>query len=90
LSDEIGSSELTEWMAFFDIEPFGSLIDDIRAGVGPAVAINSKREKGAETVGPLHFFPWHKPPVEPIPADTAETRAAAIRALLQGAAPKVD
>ena len=50
-------------MAFSEVEPFGSLIDDVRAGIGPATAANLQRvakegEKLPPPLSPLAFFPW--------------------------------
>lgn len=37
---EMSSSELSEWMAYFRIEPFGEQRADLRAGVTAAAAAN--------------------------------------------------
>lgn len=59
LLDEIDSSELTEWIAFSVIEPFGPEADDYRAGVMPALHANSnRRDSGARPFRPRDFFPW--------------------------------
>ncbi len=83
-------------MAFSEIEPFGSLIDDVRAGIGPAVAANLQRAPAKEggklppPVSPLAFFPWQnvvaeKPADEPFMGTSAE-RAERIESLLMGLA----
>ena len=76
LLEKIGSSEIAEWMAFAGLEPFGAEVDDLRAGLMPAMTVNMHRAEGAETVTPFEFFPWHKapkpaPPVELSPEETA-------------------
>lgn len=77
-------------MAFAELEPFGSLVDDIRAGLGPAVAVNMKRpppEEGKPQPPPvtaLSWYPWHEPPKaapEPDP-DSPEVLSARIKAML--------
>lgn len=59
LLDEIDSSELTEWMAYAGLEPFGPEADDYRAGVMPALHANSNRRSDSQTpFRPRDFFPW--------------------------------
>ena len=43
LLQEIDSAELTEWHAFYRLEPFGSLIEDERHGVAVATLANINR-----------------------------------------------
>ena len=40
----IDSRELTEWMAFYELEPWGSEIDDHRAGTIAATIANVNRD----------------------------------------------
>jgi len=79
---ELGSREMTEWQAFAQLEPFGGAVDDLRAGLGPALTVNMNRTEGTEPIGPMQFYPWYdaKAP-EPEP-QTPEELAAALRALL--------
>lgn len=58
LLEEIDSSELTEWIAYSVIEPFGPEADDYRAGVMPALHANSNRRDGSKAFRPRDFFPW--------------------------------
>ena len=60
LLDGITSSEFTEWLAFAQLEPFGGMIEDMRAGLYPAMKASSEEK----VIGPLDFFPWHKTPPE--------------------------
>lgn len=43
LLNTIDSAELTEWMAFERLEPFGALADDFRFGTVAAAVYNSQR-----------------------------------------------
>jgi hypothetical protein len=70
LLEEIGSAELTEWMAFARREPFGGPIDDFRAGLGPSVTLNMHRAPGAAMIGPGELFPWYSKP-EPDSVESA-------------------
>lgn len=63
LGQRMSSAELTEWMAFNNIEPFGPLGAWERAGVLAAIAVNTTpRKKGAKPVKPDDFFSVLKPP----------------------------
>ena len=44
LLDEIDSAELTEWQAYYQLEPFGSLVDDERHGVAVSTLANINRD----------------------------------------------
>jgi len=46
-------------MAFAQLEPFGGAVDDLRAGLGPAVAVNMNRAEGTAPVSAMTFYPWH-------------------------------
>ena len=84
---ELGSSELTEWQAFATMEPFGGAVDDLRAGLAPALTANMHRAEGTEAINPMDFYPWHStaPQAEPEP-QTPEELAAALRAMLNAKA----
>ena len=85
---ELSSSELTEWHAFANMEPFGGAVDDLRAGLGPALTVNMNRAKDSEPIGPMTFFPWHNPeaPAPKPEPKTPEELAAALRAMLNSKA----
>lgn len=74
LLDRIGSSELVEWMAFAQMEPFGAPAEDYRAGVMPSLTVNMHREQGAALSVPVDFFPWadKSPAPEPEPLTPEE------------------
>lgn len=77
LLEEIGSGELAEWIAFYDLEPFGGQVDDLRAGLNPALTVNMNRDPKSDPVTPLSFFPWSEKtepqkPVELSPEETAK------------------
>lgn len=41
----MGASEFRDWQAFFEVEPFGQLRDDLRAGTIAATIANIHRDK---------------------------------------------
>jgi len=45
----MGSRELSEWIAYDQIEPLGSLRDDIRAGMIASPLVNMQISKGKKT-----------------------------------------
>lgn len=49
----MSSAELTEWMAYFTMEPFGQQHDDYRAGVICSVLAKTL---GNSDAGPARFF----------------------------------
>lgn len=85
LLERCSASELLHWEEFAKMEPFGGVVDDLRAGLAPAATINANRdpEKG-KPIGPLDFYPWHDKAEKVKAPETPEERAAAIRALLEG------
>lgn len=40
----MSSAEITEWLAFFQLEPFGGERDDLRAGIVAATVANVNRD----------------------------------------------
>src|SRR5262249_57721221 len=60
---ELTASQIAEWEAFSELEPFGSLRDDLRAGMVGAVITNNIpfRGRGARAVRPADLFPSLRP-----------------------------
>jgi hypothetical protein len=72
-------------MAFAQMEPFGGTVDDLRAGLGPALTANMHRDQRSAPVSALDFFPWHKgvaplPPKELTPEEVSEQLRAMLNA----------
>ncbi|SAK65381.1 hypothetical protein AWB80_03067 [Caballeronia pedi] len=57
---EVDSAEFTEWLAYHQIEPFGTQMEDLRAGVIAAATYNVNRDtrKRPEPLGPSDVIPW--------------------------------
>lgn len=57
---QIDSAELTEWMAFAGIEPFGEVAADQRHGLAVSVLANINRDpkKRPAPYVPRDFIPW--------------------------------
>lgn len=60
------SRELTEWMAFFELEPWGSEIEDHRFGVVASTIANVHRDpkKRSKPYEPTDFFPSREEKIE--------------------------
>jgi hypothetical protein len=56
------SAELTEWRAYYAIEPFGELIADQRHGIAVAALANINRDskKKPDAYVGSDFIPWHE------------------------------
>lgn len=50
-------AELTEWMAFYQLEPWGSRMEDMRAGEICAVVANVMAGTKGKSFKPSDFFP---------------------------------
>lgn len=59
LLTRIDSRELSEWMAFFELEPWGAEVDDWRAGLVASTIVNVNRDpkKRAQPFQPKDFMP---------------------------------
>lgn len=58
---EVTSTELTEWRAYYDLEPFGALMDDRRHGIATAVLANVNRDSKSkpDAYKETDFIYWH-------------------------------
>ena len=89
LLSRIGSDELTEWMAFYQLEPFGDFRADVRSGIVAATFANANRAKDAQPFTPEDFMPFvpfidRQPPKAPSPMKTpmnAKTNIAQFKAM---------
>jgi hypothetical protein len=52
----VSSRELTEWMAYYEMEPFGEERADLRAGIIASTVANVNRAKG-KAYKPQDFMP---------------------------------
>ena len=57
LLSRISSSELTEWIKFYEIEPFGMEIDMLGHAVTASTIANVNRSKGGKEYAPSDFMP---------------------------------
>jgi len=73
LLDRISSRELSEWMAFFGLEPFGEERADLRAGIVASTVANVNRGKGKRAFKPQEFMPQFGPGETKEPKDLLST-----------------
>lgn len=57
LLDNISSKELSEWQAFFNLEPFGYEVNMLGHAVTASTIANVNRKKGSKMVTPQDFIP---------------------------------
>jgi hypothetical protein len=69
------SAELSEWQALYQLEPFGDLRADLRAGIVAATVANVNRAKGTSPAKPSQFMPLLRNQ-KPQPMDAAGFKAA--------------
>lgn len=55
------ASALCEYIAMYQIEPFGEDRDDLRTGYAAAVSYNLNRQRGQKAMKPSDFLPEFKP-----------------------------
>jgi hypothetical protein len=65
---ELSSREISEWMAFWENEPFG---DEWRQAATVAAASSMAWAKPGAKISPEQFMPSHPPDDEPIEDDAA-------------------
>ena len=88
LLSQIDSAELSEWMAYSTLEPFGESVADYRHGIAVAALANVNRDhkRRREPFVPEDFIPWHESHRSAIPdavfVDDPELQANLIRQLL--------
>ena len=65
LLQRISSTELSEWVAFDQIEPIGEVRGDVRAGIiASTYASGTMKKKGGGKWSPLDFMPFADKPKE--------------------------
>lgn len=61
--NRMSSREMSEWMAYFQYEPFGTDVDDLRSGIIAATIVNCNTGKSSKTYEPKDFIPSRRKPV---------------------------
>jgi len=82
LLSRISSRELTEWMAFYRLEPWGAEVDDQRAALVAATVANTWRAKGPPAKVE-DFMPRREP--QPVQAQSWEDQVRILEAWWKGA-----
>lgn len=57
LLENISSKELTEWMVYYELEPFGEEREDLRMGIICSTIANANRGKNSRAFKPQDFIP---------------------------------
>lgn len=80
---EMDADEFADWLAFEQLEPFGGIAHDYRAGLAAAAVYNVNRKKGTDPVKPLDLIPWAHEPRDP--AEDSMAIKSAMRQLVRQA-----
>ncbi len=80
LLGRIGSDELTEWMAFYQLEPFGDMRADLRSGVIASTFANAHRAQHTPPFTPEDFMPFVERSSSPV-ADETRLNVARFKAM---------
>ena len=54
--DEMSSMEFAEWNAYFQVEPFGNVLQDVHFATLESLIANANRAKGKSPVHPKKFM----------------------------------
>ena len=89
------SLEFTEWMAFYEMQPFGDEVADLRHGTATALLANLNRDPASrpEPYAPKDFITWGDAAdknieVEPVLLDDPAAHSNLMRAAMFGIAPR--
>lgn len=75
LLGRMSSLELSEWMAYATLEPFGEERADLRAGIVASVIANTARKPNTKPFQPYDFMPFlERDEVERIRQDTVSEK----------------
>lgn len=80
--ERLNSVQITEWQAFFRLEPFGHNMDYYMLGQIASLLYNAYRGKGKSARKPMDFVPFYKGPGEKQDAEEIKS------VLLEHAVPK--
>jgi hypothetical protein len=92
---QVSSAEFTEWLAFYELEPFGDLVADMRHGTAAALLANVNRNAEArpEPYRAADFIQWGdlseaQPEAEPTLLEDPVAQSNLIRAAMFGLPPR--
>jgi hypothetical protein len=78
--ESMSSRQLTEWIAYAKLEPFGEERADLRAGIVASVIANANRDPKRKPYKPEDFMPRF----EPRQAQTWQEQLAIMQAIATG------
>ena len=76
LLQRMDSRELSEWLAYDQIEPIGAVRGDLNAGIISSTIANCHRGKNQKAFTPVDFMPLHKSATAGSNEDVAMTHSA--------------
>lgn len=81
MAAQMPSTLLTEWMCYYDIDPFGEERADLRSGIVAATIANTNRDKKDKPHKVEDFMPKFEAPEEQTPEQMIQVAAAWTAAL---------
>lgn len=79
LLTRMDSKEISEWMAYYRLEPFGEERADLRSGIIASILANVHRKKGAAAFGPEDFmYRAEQPEAKPTAGELMKKAASAL------------
>lgn len=83
--DHMTSAQLTEWLAFSNIEPFGPAHEDFRAGQVAATMANVHRRENTPPYTAADFMPHLNPDAgKPVLLESPDAQSDLILSLFKG------
>ena len=90
LEQSLSSSEFTEWMAYFSLQPFGHYREDLRTGILASLIANIHKDKSRANFKPRDFMPFvDNPDDQLIEPRSAEEEAALVEGFINSLGMKV-
>ena len=62
----VDSRELSEWMAYYQLDPFGNVREDLHAGIVASTIANVNRGKNDKAFQPSDFMPFMEKPEQTV------------------------
>ncbi len=62
----VDSRELSEWMAYYQLDPFGNVREDLQAGIVASTIANVNRGKNDKAFQPSDFMPFMEKPEQTV------------------------
>ena len=86
---DLTSKQVSEWMAYYNIEPWGEGQGFYQAGIIASLIANVNRKKGAKPFKPKDFIPDFEQRYRPIIKQSTEVQLEIFKALVKATGGKI-